>query len=591
MTSATAGKAFGYWNNKDNTFQFKLPPGTCKAEISFMGVSGIQEFYFSKNTSEASHVSWEDYDYEYKSEDYMLDRKFTKHGRHPPIVERPIPRVENMAEFYNPTHPSHFINGSLVRKRRVYSPHELRPARRVGGTMGLNQGPAYFTRSRSSPVRRPRFYSRSYSRSPSKTPERRRSCSKSPSRSPVRCPSIRSCTRSRSASYTRSRSQSPSYSQTPPLHETYIPTWKRQIARFPEYQRNFPRNVISQLRGMPNLNKFFKACGIPQYVWKNAQEDSKIEPAEVAEYSAIEQAISTWWISNKIKPLYWKIDQLQAGFEELNIGRFFRNMLERHPQMDPSYHEIQLDLPGNNWTGSTANPLPPHNITVEYAEKQMSHNERNFLQMLSTFTNTPECVDEIAVATSLDAVALLTIQVIYHDPKRAERTTCEYIAYHILGTWYASSSQTQIQKLGKLREVYYAMGYAKDFDMILVDSKFELPKMKKGGKTKQTPSMGVSVLSRQNSFSPNSQVSSGPIGENTVRKRILDANGDQTTQNNVNSGEEQLIAFGEATIENVGMGTEKNSRTVTFELSQVPGNRGLSTTSPPPLISSENISR
>ena len=207
--------------------------------------------------------------------------------------------------------------------------------------------------------------------------------------------------------------------------------------------------------------------------------------------------------------------------------------------------------------------------------------------MLSTFTNTPECVDEIAVATSLHAAALLTIQAIYHDPKRAEWTTCEYITYHILITWYASSSQTQIEKLCKLREIYYAMGYAKDFDMYLADSKFELPKMKKGGKAKQTLTMGVSALSRQNSVFPSSQVSSGPIGENTVGKRILD----QTTQNNVNSGEEQLIAFGEATIENVGMGTEKNSRTVTFELSQVPENRGLSTTSPPPLISSDNISR
>ena len=85
MKSATAGKAFGFWNNKDNTFQFKLPPGTCKAEISFMGVTGIHEFYLSKNTSEASHVSWEDDDYEYKSEAYMLDRKLTKCGRHPPF--------------------------------------------------------------------------------------------------------------------------------------------------------------------------------------------------------------------------------------------------------------------------------------------------------------------------------------------------------------------------------------------------------------------------------------------------------------------------------------------------------------------------
>ena len=552
-----------------------------------MGVTGIHEFYFSKNTSEASHVSWEDYDYEYKSEAYMLDREFTKCGRHPPIVERPILRVENMAEFYNPTHPSHFINGSLVRKRRVYSPHELRPTRRVGGTMGLNHGPAYFTRSRFSPVRRPRSYSRSYSRSPSKTPERRRSCSKSPSRSPVRCPSIRSCTRSRSASYTRSRSQSPSYSQTPPQHEPYIPIWKRHIARIPEYQRHFLRNVVSRLRGMPNLDKFFEVCGIPQYVWKNAQEDSKIEPADVAEYSAIEQTISTWWISNKTEPLYWKIDQLQAGFEELNIGRFFRDMLGRHPQMDPSYHEIQLDLPCDNQTCSRADLPPPHNITVEYAEKQMSHTERHLLHMLSTFTNRPACVDEIAVATSLDASALLTIQAIYHDPKRAEWTTYEYIAYHILITWYASSSKTQVEKLCKLREIYYAMGYAKNFEMYLADSKFELSKMKKGGKGKQTSTMGVSVLERQNSFSPSSQISLGPNGKNRG-KRILEADGDQTTQNN---GEEQLIAFGEATVEDVGVGTERNSRTVTFELSQVSENRGLSTTSPPPLISSDNASR
>ena len=235
---------------------------------------------------------------------------------------------------------------------------------------------------------------------------------------------------------------------------------------------------------MPNLDKFFEVCGIPQYVWQNTQEDSKIDPAEVAEYSAIEQTISTWWISNKAKPLYWKIDQLQAGFEELNIGRFFRDMLERHPQMDPSYHEIQLDLPGDNQTGSRADLPPPRNITVEYAEKQMSHRERHLLHMLSTFTNRPACVD---------ASALLTIQAIYQDPKRAEWTMYEYIAYHILITWYASSSKTQVEKLCKLREIYYAMAYAKNFDVYLADSKFELPKMKKGGKAKQTPSMGVSV--------------------------------------------------------------------------------------------------
>ena len=166
----------------------------------------------------------------------------------------------------------------------------------------------------------------------------------------------------------------------------------------------------------------------------------------------------------------------------------------------------------------------------------------------------------------------------------------EYIAYHILITWYASSSKTQVEKLCKLREIYYAMGYAKNFDMYLADSKFELPKMKKGGKAKHTPTMGVSVLERQNSFSPSSQIFFRPNGENTG-KRILETDGGQTTQNNANSGEEQLIAFGEATVEDVGVGTERNSRTVTFELSQVSENRGLSTTSLLPLISSDNTLR
>ena len=142
------------------------------------------------------------------------------------------------------------------------------------------------------------------------------------------------------------------------------------------------------------------------------------------------------------------------------------------------------------------------------------------------------------MTTSLDAMALLTIQVIYHDPKRAEWTTQEYIAYHILVTWYASVSYTQIEKLSKLQEIFYAIRYSKDIEMYLAEYGFDLPSMKKGGNRKQSPAMGVAALSRQNSFSPNSQVSSGPNGENTVGKGILDANGDQNAQNCTNSGED-----------------------------------------------------
>ena len=100
------------------------------------------------------------------------------------------------------------------------------------------------------------------------------------------------------------------------------------------------------------------------------------------------------------------------------------------------------------------------------------------------------------MATSLDNAALLTIQAIYHDPKKAEWTAQEYIAYHILVTLYASMSNTQVEKLCKLRVVYYAMCYGKDFEMYLADSKFELPRMKKGGNRKQSPAVGVAALNR-----------------------------------------------------------------------------------------------
>ena len=45
-------------------------------------------------------------------------------------------------------------------------------------------------------------------------------------------------------------------------------------------------------------------------------------------------------------------------------------MLERHPQMYSSFHDIQLDLPENNQAiPSSDSPAPLTLLTVEYAEK------------------------------------------------------------------------------------------------------------------------------------------------------------------------------------------------------------------------------
>ena len=295
--------------------------------------------------------------------------------------------------------------------------------------MGMNQGPAYFTRSRSSPVRRPR----SYSRSPEKL-------LKEEDHTPnhhlghLLGVLVLDHVPDQGLLITSEVGLDLHPTADPPQGMKHI--FQHEKGKFHKswgIRNFFLKNVVSHLRGIPDLNKFFEGYGIPQYVWTNAQEDSKIEPAEIAEYSAIEQAVSIWWLSNN-KPLYWKIEQLQVGFENLKIGKFFKAMLERHPQMNPSFHDIQFGLPENGQAAPSSGPPTPCNITVEYAEKQISKRERNFLKFLSALIYKSEFVDRISVATSLDAVALLTIQAIYHDPKRAAWTTQEYIAYHILVT-------------------------------------------------------------------------------------------------------------------------------------------------------------
>ena len=80
----TAGRAFGVWNNKDSTFQFKLPSRICTAGVTFMGTSGVHKFHFIPDSAKASHVAWEHLDYDHTTDAFLLDCAFTHCGKHPP---------------------------------------------------------------------------------------------------------------------------------------------------------------------------------------------------------------------------------------------------------------------------------------------------------------------------------------------------------------------------------------------------------------------------------------------------------------------------------------------------------------------------
>ena len=68
----TAGRAFEVWNNKDSTFQLKLPSGICTA-VTFMGTSGVHKFHFTSDSAKASHVAWKHLDYNHTTDASLLN--------------------------------------------------------------------------------------------------------------------------------------------------------------------------------------------------------------------------------------------------------------------------------------------------------------------------------------------------------------------------------------------------------------------------------------------------------------------------------------------------------------------------------------
>ena len=147
----TAGRAFGVWNNKESTFQFKLPSGVCITDVTFMGTSGVHKFHFTSDSAKAFHVAWKHFDYDHTTNAFLFGCTFTHHSKHPQVIELPLPHITGCTEFYNPTRPSQLMGGALVRHHRSYSPMEIR----LMQTTGLEQSPAYISKRARSASRTP----------------------------------------------------------------------------------------------------------------------------------------------------------------------------------------------------------------------------------------------------------------------------------------------------------------------------------------------------------------------------------------------------------------------------------------------------
>ena len=215
-----------------------------------MGTTGIHEFHFTTDSAEASHVAWEHIDYNHTSDAFLLERTFTYRGKHPQVVELPLPRVSGFTKFHSPTRPSHLVGGALVRCIRSYSPSEIRYIRAVG----LELSPAHFSRrvrfmsrtpdrgDRSRSFSQPRstsspgsFRSGEYTRDRSMFPfqnENKRVLL------PGRRESGFASIGGRSRSPSRSPPHTPSRSPTPSRRRCPKPVWQQQMRTLPVEHSN-----------------------------------------------------------------------------------------------------------------------------------------------------------------------------------------------------------------------------------------------------------------------------------------------------------------------------------------------------------------
>ena len=114
---ATAGRATGVWDRHENTFYFQMPPGITKPYMEFSGIPGYYQFDFDMFQCTGSFVNWGDYNYNYESDRFQMEREFSRcHHSWPNITNHPFTRLHSRLENYNPARPwmEHWTKAPLL---------------------------------------------------------------------------------------------------------------------------------------------------------------------------------------------------------------------------------------------------------------------------------------------------------------------------------------------------------------------------------------------------------------------------------------------------------------------------------------------
>ena len=248
LKRVTAGGLEGVWDTKRRCISLDLPVGVTSIQMVVEGVDGVHTMDFSSFECAGSFVQWKDYDYPWKSSDFMLAREARRHGQRPPVASsQAYPRRRDIVRFENPTRPPFLRGGQRQWRGWSYSPSELRYTPR--------------------PISRPR---RSKSHSPASECRQR-----TPTMGTLMTrPRNHSRSPSSSVSSMRGKTQSPPLGTRirRPLKQQYkvvlfphLPVRLPQFAASPQRPHN-PRSTTSQVTGWRNVPSFL-ACAMKLELW------------------------------------------------------------------------------------------------------------------------------------------------------------------------------------------------------------------------------------------------------------------------------------------------------------------------------------
>ena len=411
-----------------------------------MGTSGIHEFHFTLDSAQATHVAWEHADYPHTTDDFLLERAFHQvGGKRPKVVDLPLPRVADMTRYHNPTRLAHLKGGALVRRKRSYSPNEFRSVQAVG----LEQSPAYFTKSTKTVHRAKSAPHRRYSR------ERANSREKSPSTYYTRNNRVPPNRRdSRSASRDRSRSKSPS--KQPP------PVWASKLRCMPLEHTKFLWDIVSYISNLQGFFDFALGCNIPNHIVRRAIEDNDPSDGNVSLDNCVMQALTFWWTSSNM-PAIWKSDKIKQGFIKMKMPGVYDCIIKRHPTLDPSIVKSTEQQPG---TSGQMSPRPRKYVSLESIALQLLSIEYDFLRELSHLIKSPEHTYGLVCMTNLPDETYAFIRREHTHFGLSVKEIQSRIAFHVLCIWYMPA-KLKFHVIPMLKEMFHDLELADDCEEIV----------------------------------------------------------------------------------------------------------------------------